>query len=157
MSTSSGIPDYRSGSNTILPTGPGKWELEQNKAKYIASNGKPQVIHALNAFPSYSHMAISKLYTSGIIKFIVTQNVDNLHHMSGVPRKAICELHGNIIAEKCAKCKKIHYRDFYTRLPHLKWGDPHDTRRICIKSGCGGSLQDTLVFFGESVEAEIKQ
>jgi len=28
LSTSSGIPDYRSGVNTVLPTGPGKWELE---------------------------------------------------------------------------------------------------------------------------------
>ena len=25
ISTDSGIPDYRSGANTILPTGPGKW------------------------------------------------------------------------------------------------------------------------------------
>jgi len=76
--------------------------------------------------------------------------------MSGVPRKSICELHGNIIAEKCSKCGKIYFRDIYTRQRHLKWGDPHDTGRICISNRCGGSLHDTLVFFGESVEADIK-
>lgn len=42
LSTSSGIPDYRSGANTILPTGPGKWELEENKKKYFAEKGKPK-------------------------------------------------------------------------------------------------------------------
>lgn len=49
-------------------------------------------------------MAISKLLKEGLVKFVVTQNVDNLHHMSGIPRKYICELHGNIITEKCCVC-----------------------------------------------------
>ena len=34
ISTSSGIPDYRSGYNTVLPTGPGCWETLANKQKY---------------------------------------------------------------------------------------------------------------------------
>ncbi|CAF4344155.1 unnamed protein product, partial [Adineta steineri] len=28
VSTSTGIPDFRSGMDTVLPTGPGAWELE---------------------------------------------------------------------------------------------------------------------------------
>ena len=32
ISTSAGVPDYRSGYNTVLPTGPGAWEKKaQNK------------------------------------------------------------------------------------------------------------------------------
>jgi hypothetical protein len=31
ISTSAGIPDYRSGFNTVLPTGPGCWEKAANK------------------------------------------------------------------------------------------------------------------------------
>ena len=34
ISTASGIPDYRSGMNTCLPTGPGCWETAANKNKY---------------------------------------------------------------------------------------------------------------------------
>ena len=34
ISTASGIPDYRSSANTILKTGPGKWESTENKLKY---------------------------------------------------------------------------------------------------------------------------
>lgn len=30
ISTASGIPDYRSGANTVLPTGPGCWETAAN-------------------------------------------------------------------------------------------------------------------------------
>ncbi|EAS04736.2 SIR2 family transcriptional regulator (macronuclear) [Tetrahymena thermophila SB210] len=157
VSTASGIPDYRSGANTILKTGPGKWELEENKKKFLEEKGKPQIILAINAFPSPTHMAISKLYKENLIKSVITQNVDNLHHQSGIPRKDIHELHGNIISERCEKCNYVHYRDFYTRLKHLKWGDPHNTGRICQKNGCDGQLHDTLVFFGESVLQNIKQ
>jgi len=34
ISTASGIPDYRSGFNTVLPTGPGCWEKAANRKKY---------------------------------------------------------------------------------------------------------------------------
>ena len=34
ISTSSGIPDYRSGFDTVLNTGPGCWESAANKKKY---------------------------------------------------------------------------------------------------------------------------
>ena len=41
ISTSAGIPDFRSGFNTVLETGPGAWEKAANKA--IASKNKPYV------------------------------------------------------------------------------------------------------------------
>ena len=34
ISTACGIPDYRSGFNTVLKTGPGCWETAANKQKY---------------------------------------------------------------------------------------------------------------------------
>ena len=34
ISTSTGIPDYRSGMNTKLATGPGCWETKANMAKW---------------------------------------------------------------------------------------------------------------------------
>ena len=35
ISTASGIPDFRSGYNTVLETGPGCWETAANKQKYL--------------------------------------------------------------------------------------------------------------------------
>ena len=40
ISTASGIPDYRSGYNTILPTGPGCWEKAAMVQKYKESMQK---------------------------------------------------------------------------------------------------------------------
>ena len=36
VSTSTGIADYRSGMNTVLPTGPGCWEKKANKKNNIS-------------------------------------------------------------------------------------------------------------------------
>ena len=40
ISTSSGIPDYRSGFDTVLKTGPGAWESLANKRKFEESQKK---------------------------------------------------------------------------------------------------------------------
>lgn len=40
ISTSAGIPDFRSGSNTVLKTGPGVWE----KAAFKKAASKPDVV-----------------------------------------------------------------------------------------------------------------
>ena len=34
ISTAAGVPDYRSGYNTVLKTGPGCWETAANKKKF---------------------------------------------------------------------------------------------------------------------------
>ena len=39
ISTACGIPDYRSGYNTVLETGPGCWETLANKKKYADKEG----------------------------------------------------------------------------------------------------------------------
>jgi len=45
------------------------------------------------------------------VKYIITQNIDGLHLRSGVPRTRISELHGNMFADQCDKCKKMVVRD----------------------------------------------
>ena len=46
--------------------------------------------------PSLTHMALLGLVQSGIVKYIITQNVDGLHVRSGIPRKYLSELHGSV-------------------------------------------------------------
>ena len=58
---SAGIPDFRSGMNTVLDTGPGVWEVRaQGTAR---SNTK--ITPILRASPTQTHMAIVKLHESG--------------------------------------------------------------------------------------------
>ena len=55
--------------------------------------------------PTYTHEAIMKLIELGLIKHIISQNVDGLHRLSGVPDTKISELHGNAYVEKCELCR----------------------------------------------------
>lgn len=91
-STASGIPDFR---------GPkGVWTLEKK-------GEKPNFdVSFSDAQPTKCHMALKALLDSGHIKYIVSQNIDGLHLRSGVQRKQIAELHGNMFVENCSKCRR---------------------------------------------------
>ena len=73
---SCGIPDFRSGMNTVLETGPGVWEL---RAHNTAPQKASRTVPLIRALPSPTHMSIVKLHEKGIVKFTVSQNVDGLH------------------------------------------------------------------------------
>jgi mono-ADP-ribosyltransferase sirtuin 6 len=56
--------------------------------------------------PTYTHEAIVKLLEMGLFKYVISQNTDGLHRLSGVPPEKISELHGNAFIQKCEKCEK---------------------------------------------------
>lgn len=62
-----------------------------------------------DARPTLTHMALVALVEAGIVKHVISQNVDGLHLKSGLPRHKLSELHGNMFMEKCEKCAKSVY------------------------------------------------
>eukprot|EP00794_Sanderia_malayensis_P019232 gene19232-21160_t len=146
ISTSTGIPDFRSGMQTVLPTGPGVWELRD---RGVTRPKVAKTTQTLQAVPSVTHMAIVQLQKQGIAKFIVSQNTDGLHLRSGVHAGALAELHGNTNLETCVRCKEKYLRDFRTRAAR-KVHD-HDTGRLCSFPRCKGKLRDSIINFGESL------
>jgi NAD-dependent SIR2 family protein deacetylase len=117
ISTACGIPDFRSGYNTVLPTGPGAWETAANKEKYRKLNKAPPTNNATiktamrSAYPSKTHMALRELMERGHLKYLVSQNTDGLHRKSGIHPDYLSELHGNSNLGVCEKCGQEFLRD----------------------------------------------
>lgn len=150
ISTSAGIPDFRSGYNTVLPTGPGAWEKAAKKVK----NPKKTIRTAMQAaIPTPTHMSYVKLAQEGVLKFLISQNVDGLHRKSGIPPDQLSEVHGNTNLEKCRRCSKEYMRDFRVRTAQ-KVHD-HLTGRKCDDPACKGDLADTIINFGENLDDRI--
>jgi NAD+-dependent protein deacetylase sirtuin 6 len=134
ISTSAGIPDFR-GPN-------GVWTREdQNRP---SPSGVPFELAA----PTLTHAAIAALVQKGVVSHVITQNVDALHLRSGVPPPILSELHGNVFAEACAKCKKKILRDFDVGGVGFR-----PTGRRC---GCGGCLRDLVLDWDDELpEADL--
>lgn len=112
ISTACGIPDFRSGVNTVLETGPGAWE---KKAQKVPDDPNKRVVQMAKAIPSFTHMSFVAMQEAGLLKFLVSQNTDGLHMRSGFDTHNLAELHGNRCLEKCKKCGSQFLRDFRTR------------------------------------------
>ncbi|KAH7859458.1 hypothetical protein Vadar_001314 [Vaccinium darrowii] len=127
ISTSCGIPDFR---------GPkGVWTLQRE------GKGVPEASLPFDrAMPSITHVALVELEKAGILKFIISQNVDSLHLRSGIPREKLAELHGNSFMEICPKCGVEYLRDFEVETIGLK-----ETSRRCSDVNCGAKLKDTVL------------
>ena len=107
----------------------------------------------VKAVPTATHMALVKLIQDGILKQLVSQNIDGLHRRSGVPPEKIVELHGNHNLEVCTKCGKDYMRDFKVRKPQK--AHSHLTGRKCDNHTCNGELKDSIINFGENLDVNI--
>lgn len=92
------------------------------------------------AMPSPTHMALVELERAGILKFVISQNVDSLHLRSGIPREKLAELHGNSFREVCPSCGAEYIRDFEIETIGMK-----ETPRRCSNLKCGSKLRDTVL------------
>ncbi len=109
VSTPSGIPDFRSPQS-------GLWEKDDpmvvaSIAWLFATN--PQVFYnwlrplaelILYAQPNPAHLALAHLEQRGLIKAIITQNIDGLHQRAGSRR--VLEVHGHMRQATCIRCYK---------------------------------------------------
>ena len=90
--------------------------------------------------PNTAHFALANLEKAGILKEIITQNIDNLHQKAG--SKNVIEFHGNSVQFICTRCGKITQRD------ELKLTNNPPK---CQNNNCNGLLKPDFIFFGEGI------
>lgn len=79
------------------------------------------------------HIALKRLEDIGILKSIITQNIDGLHQLAG--SKNILELHGNLNKWYCLSCGKIE-------------NSPFDCE-------CGGIVRPDIILYGENLNQKV--
>jgi NAD-dependent SIR2 family protein deacetylase len=170
LSTDSGIPDYRGPSSpkrtpmtyTEFVSGPAA------QRRYWARShvGWARMAHAL---PNAGHRALAALETAGVLRGVITQNVDGLHRAAG--SRAVIDLHGRITDVICLYCRRVGDRaELQRRLTKLNPGFVESVGaavetapdgdavltevagfRLAGCPDCGGVLKPDVVFFGENV------
>ncbi|MCX4917910.1 Sir2 family NAD-dependent protein deacetylase [Streptomyces sp. NBC_00687] len=153
ISTDSGIPDYR-GPN-------GLWRQDPEAEKLVTYEyymGDPEIRRrawrmrrdsgALGAEPNGAHRAVAELERSGVPVRVITQNVDGLHQLAGMPARKVLELHGTARAVVCTAChERTPMEDALARV------DAGEDDPVCL--ACGGILKPATVLFGERLDPVV--
>jgi len=153
ISTESGIPDFRSPGGVWSKMQPIYFQdfvasedarKESWRRRFANTDGWN------NAKPNRGHIAVAQLVGRGKVASVITQNVDNLHQVSGVPDEKVIELHGNATYAKCLKCAlrielAVVEHEFKT------------TGTVGPCSHCGGLIKSATISFGQSMPQDQMQ
>jgi NAD-dependent deacetylase len=156
MSTDSGIADFR-GPKGIWTTNKEAEAKAYEMYELFLSNPKAywKEIMGLRgtygkfhgqireAQPNPGHYALAGLEALGILKCVITQNIDGLHKKVG--GKRVLEYHGSVNAVRCVSCgSRFAWEDVSLDdlPPHCK---------------CGAVLKDDVVHFKEPIPSDIME
>jgi NAD-dependent deacetylase len=140
VSVPSGIPDFRS-------PGTGLWEkVDPMEVAHIdAWRRDPdrfwgfyreRFVSLVDRKPNEAHRALAELERRGLVRAVITQNVDRLHRMAGSER--VVEVHGSIEYSVCLECRGRQ------TLESVLAGDGAPLCPACV-----APLKPDVVLFGE--------
>lgn len=141
ISVESGIPPFR-GRDGLW----NKYDAKVLDIKYFQYN--PEICWPIikeifydyfgNATPNRAHTVLAEWEKSGILKGIITQNIDNLHQKAG--SREVYEFHGNSRNLVCMECGKNYSIDEI------------DLEVLPVRcANCGGLVKPSFIFFGEGI------
>lgn len=146
VSTESGIPDFRSTDGlyhqkypyppeTILSHSFFQHQTEEFYRFYREKMLFPE------AKPNAAHLALAKLEEQGVLKAVITQNIDGLHQKAG--SRNVLELHGSVYRNYCTRCGKFYGLETVLQ----STGVPH--------CSCGGTLKPDVVLYEEPLDDSV--
>ncbi|MDH5815597.1 MAG: NAD-dependent deacylase [Candidatus Nezhaarchaeota archaeon] len=158
VSTESGIPDFR-GPSGIWTRNP---EAERRAyevyglflrdpkrfwEEYLSSSSILES-YIERAQPNPSHFALAELESMGVLKCIITQNIDGLHEKAG--SKNVIEFHGSVYKLRCVDCGTRYPKSEFN-LIKLK----NEGRLPPLCTMCGGTLKPDVVYFTEPIPQDV--
>jgi NAD-dependent deacetylase len=140
MSTESGIPDFNSPKIGIYEVRE-FYEIDTPRAIRESQSKFTDFfrwcLRELDKYkPNKGHEILAKWEEKGLVKGIITQNVEEFHQMAG--SKNVLEMHGSIRKIRCSDCERVFTAEDYLR----------SEKPTCE---CGGILRPSVVLFHEPV------
>jgi NAD-dependent deacetylase len=89
------------------------------------------------ARPNRAHEVLAAWEARGLLKTVITQNIDNMHFEAG--SRNVIEYHGNSRTLVCLACREH------------RPATPEALAVLPPRCPCGGSLKPDMVFFGEGI------
>lgn len=143
VSTESGIPDFRSVDGLYNQKYKYPPETILSHTFFLKNTSdfydfyREKMLY-LDAKPNYSHIRLSEMEEKGILKAVVTQNIDGLHQKSG--SKNVFELHGSVHRNYCMHCGKFYDAEFIKNSSGIP------------KCDCGGIIKPDVVLYQEGLD-----
>lgn len=171
VSAESGVPTFRGAGGYWR-----RWQA-QDLATPAAFSRSPSLVWEfyhyrrevmLSKHPNPAHIAIAeceaRLAKQGRSVVVITQNIDELHRRAG--SKHVLEIHGSLFKTRCTMCGNVAVNLKSPICPALEGKGAPDPKaedaRIpvedlprCEESGCTGLLRPHVVWFGETLDADI--
>jgi len=98
------------------------------------------------AQPNAAHQALAKLEALGVIRTIITQNIDMLHSKAG--SRLVLEAHGHLREATCGQCFTIYPTELFLET-FIATGE------IPRCPACGGILKPNVILYGEQLPIAV--
>lgn len=149
MSTESGIPDFRSPGGIWTRHRPVEYQefLTSREARVRYWRLRVELWEQFaDAPPNEGHRALAAMERRGLLRGVITQNIDGLHQAAGSSR--VLEIHGTARAVGCLGCEAEY--DPADVVARVKAGQEHPE---CTR--CGAPLKSRTVSFGQMLPQDV--
>jgi NAD-dependent deacetylase len=150
ISTESGIPDFRSASGIWRDVDPfevASIDAFRRDPERVWSFYRGRIHMLLDAEPNAGHRALAELERVGLVRAVVTQNIDTLHARAG--SRDVVEVHGSIRTAQCLRCLWTEQAE--TVLAQLE----EHPAPLCRH--CGEVLKPGVTLFGEVLPVGVME
>lgn len=151
ISTESGIPDFRSPGGLWTKNRPIEFSdfISSKEMRDEAWRRKFAMEDSFrNAKPGRGHRALASLLQRGKLSAVITQNIDNLHQVSGIPSNRVIELHGNGSYATCLDCGNRYELEWVKERFEKTNGSAPDC------ADCAGPVKSATISFGQAMPEE---